>query len=128
MYKYLILTSLFISSAAHAETSDITGSIPTLLVGLIAMLVLIYILAGIAKKTNFMQLKSAGMKVISVLPITNREKLVIVEVGKQHLVIGVTAHSINLIKELDEPIDIPNQDFKQTLSKMIQQNNKQNND
>ncbi|MCU4674709.1 flagellar biosynthetic protein FliO [Catenovulum sp. 2E275] len=112
--------------AVESSTPNIAGTIPTLLVGLVVMLGLIYLLAGLAKKTNFMQLKSPGMKVLSVLPLSGREKMMIVEVGKQQLLIGVTAQSIQLIKELDEPIKMPQQDFKHTLSKFMQPQQKDN--
>lgn len=110
---------------AFAQSADLMSSIPTLLIGLVVMLALIYVLAGLAKKTNFMQLKSSGMKVLSVLPLSGREKIMLIEVGKQQMVIGVTAHNINLIQSLDEPIDIQTQDFKQTFGKLMQQKNNQ---
>ncbi len=128
MSKSLALACLLFSPLVFAQSPDIASTIPTLLIGLVIMVVVIYLLAGLAKKTNFMQMKSAGMKVISVLPVSGREKIMIVEVGNEQLVLGVTAHSINLIKTLEEPIEITNQDFKQTLSKFMQPNNKHNND
>lgn len=123
--KAFLLSLSGISTQALGQTPDLMSSIPTLLIGLVVMLALIYVLAGVAKKTNFMQMKSSGMKVLSVLPLSGREKIMLIEVGKQQLVIGVTAHNINLIQSLDEPIDMPVQDFKQTFGKFMQQKNNQ---
>lgn len=121
--KTILLVS--VSLPLFAQEPDITSSIPTLLFGLVFMIALIYALAIIAKKTNIGQMKTPGMKVVSVLPLTNREKIMLVDVGGTQLLLGVTAQSINLIKELPEPLDLSSPDFKQTFSKIL--NNKKDN-
>ena len=53
-----------------------------------------------------------------------KEKLVVVQAGKQQLLLGVTAHQITLLETLDEPL-VPNQessaDFSQSFAKLLKQ-------
>ena len=45
------------------------------------------------------------IKIITAVPLGTKEKLVLIEAGNKQMLLGVTQHQINLIKELDEPLD-----------------------
>lgn len=107
------------SFSAFAQAPELSSSLLNVFLSLVGMLVLIFVLASLVKKTNIGQLKSGPMKVVSVLPLTNREKVVLVEVGDQHLLLGVSAQSVHLLKEYNEKIPLPESEFKQTLSQLL---------
>ncbi|WP_048692753.1 flagellar biosynthetic protein FliO [Catenovulum maritimum] len=109
---------------AFAEAPTLATSIPTLLLSLIAMLALIFVLATLVKKTNLGQMKSGAMRVVSVLPLTAREKVILIEVGDKQMLLGVSAQSVNLLKELDEKVTVPETDFRQTMSQFLSKGNK----
>ncbi|WP_016956866.1 flagellar biosynthetic protein FliO [Catenovulum agarivorans] len=115
-----------VSSEALAQSADLGAAIPTMLFGLCATIAVIYVLAGLARKTNLGQFKNSTMQVLAVLPLTAKEKLLLVQVGDSQLLLGVTSQSINLLKEFSEPLDIKAPDFKQSLSQFINANKKNN--
>lgn len=117
--------SLF-SPFALAQTAHLTSSIPTMLMGLVVTIAIIYLLAGLARKTNLGQFKNSTMQVLAVLPLSAKEKLLLVQVGDSQLLLGVTGQSINLLKEFTEPLDIKAPDFKQSLAQFINPNKKNN--
>ncbi|WP_440904037.1 flagellar biosynthetic protein FliO [Catenovulum sp. SX2] len=115
-----------VSSKVLAQSAELGAAIPTMLFGLCATIAIIYALAGLARKTNLGQFKNSTMQVLAVLPLTAKEKLLLVQVGDSQLLLGVTSQSINLLKEFSEPLDIKAPDFKQSLSQFINANKKNN--
>ena len=62
------------------------------------------------------------MKVVSSLPLGAKERLVVVQVGKEQLLLGVSQQQVALIKTLDEPLEIKEfmaPEFSQQLSKWM---------
>jgi|GEM_PF-1871656 len=93
--------------AAESETvSQLTPaqSLLPMLGGLMGILVLIFLLAAVLKKFTSLNLVSGHMKVIDTQNLGSKEKLVIVEIQNKQYVLGVTAHTINPVCELEEPI------------------------
>lgn len=75
-----------------------------LVISLALVLGLVVILAFLYKK---MQLKMPGtkhFKIISTLNLGPREKLLVIEIQGKQRVIGVTAHSINFLFDLENPL------------------------
>ncbi|WP_235188588.1 flagellar biosynthetic protein FliO [Catenovulum agarivorans] len=97
-----------------------------MLFGLVVTIAVIYLLAGLARKTNLGQFKNSTMQVLAVLPLSAKEKLLLVQVGECQLLLGVTGQSINLLKEFSQPLDIKAPDFKQSLTQFINTNKKNN--
>ncbi|GHE80824.1 hypothetical protein GCM10011501_06040 [Thalassotalea profundi] len=89
----------------HANTNLDAGS---MIVSLLMVLVLIVISALILKKFQLTTKSVSGMKVITSLSLGPKERLVVVEVQNQQLLLGVSGQQITLLKTLDEPIDVDN--------------------
>ncbi|WP_017444785.1 flagellar biosynthetic protein FliO [Gayadomonas joobiniege] len=119
--SWLALFVLLSTPPAYAQ-SNVSESIISLILGLLTTLAVIFVLANLAKKSKLGQMKSQGMKVVSVLPLSNRERLMLVEVGDSQLLLGVTAHSIQTLKEFSPPLDIQSDDFKTTLAGFMKKN------
>lgn len=84
------------------NTSD---QIITIIFALLAVIAMIYAIAWLAKRKQMV----AGtgrlpMKTLAVMPMGVKEKIVLVQVGEQQLLLGLTAHSINTLATFDEPI------------------------
>ena len=77
------------------------------LAGLILILIVIALFAWMARR--FPQLGGRGrpgMRILAVLPLGTREKAVLVQVGNEQLLLGVTPTSINMLHRPGEPVDI----------------------
>ena len=69
---------------------------------------LILALAWLLKKSRLVPaLAQNQLRVISVLPLGNREKLLVVKVGEQQVLLGMTPANINLLCQLDSPLVEP---------------------
>ena len=60
------------------------------------------------------------MRVIASLPVGCKEKLLVVKVGEQQLLLGVTPQQVNFLYRLEEPLDESQpQAFSQQLGKLM---------
>ena len=94
----------------------------SMIMSLLMVLVLIVISAWVLKKFNLVNKSVAGMKVVTSLPLGNKEKLVVVQVGDEQLLLGVSQQQVSLIKTLDKPLEVDApiaQDLSQTLTRFI---------
>ena len=127
------LLALVSPMAWAAETVDAANPAPgigagqvfTVLAGLAFVLALVVGCGWFVKRFNGIpSARSGAIKVISVLPVGSRERLALVEVGGQQLLLGVTAQQINTLHRFDEPVvdaaDIKNNsEFAQKLHQML---------
>ncbi|ENY71225.1 flagellar biosynthetic protein FliO [Aeromonas diversa] len=98
------------------------ASAPTLTSWLLSSLLvigLIVALGALLKKTRLSQSLSGGqMKVVATLPLGVKEKLIVVKVGQQQYLLGVTPAQVSLLSRLDTPLDEV-QPFAQQLGKLM---------
>ena len=121
----LLLCSVSFESLAQGNASQVAsnpklnsptdGALIPMLMALVAIIVLIYGLAWLAKRFNFTPNHHQHMKTITSLSLGGRERIVIIEVQGQQYAIGVTPHSVNHLFKLDEPL---------TQAKLMGQDNK----
>ncbi|MCO4756759.1 MAG: flagellar biosynthetic protein FliO [Oceanospirillaceae bacterium] len=81
-----------------------TEAVLQLLLGLLFVIALIFLLAWIARRSLGVTQTGRHMRVITGLPLGAREKVVLVEVGKEQLLLGVAPGRVNLITRFDEPV------------------------
>lgn len=116
-------------SAWAINNFSLKNSMVTLAGGLILVLGTIFVLTFIVKKTGLYRLSSGKkIKIIESLVVGNKEKLILVKVNGQQILIGATSSSISKIKEFQEhEVDDLEQDgtqinfskrLKDSLSKM----------
>jgi len=61
------------------------------------------------------------MAIKASLPLSNKEKLLIVEVGDEQIVIGVSPGSISHIQSLDTPLDFTHKNTKESFASVFDQ-------
>ena len=89
----------------------------TVSLGLMFILLLIFSLAWIMRKTGYGQLSGQGtLSVIATLNLGQKEKIALIKVGQQQILVGITATQINTLSVLDEPLDIGASDTKKDQS------------
>ena len=92
-----------------------------MIIGLVAVLGLIFVLAWVAKRFNLAPGgATAHMKVVSSLSVGPKEKLLLVEVENQRLLLGVTTTQVSLIREMgDVPEAEPQSDFSSRMQAIL---------
>lgn len=115
----------------HKESggSDIGASYGEMVLGLSAVLLLIFGLAWVARRLNVtaMSASPASLKLQSVLSLGNKEKVVIINAEGRRFLLGVTAQQISILSELDEVAEsqagntIANLSFAQQIKQALQQ-------
>ncbi len=77
------------------------------LLGLLFVIGLVFALAWLLKRVGQGTLvASQQMKVVAALPMGTRERIALVEVAGQHLLLGITPTQINTLHIFDEPVDL----------------------
>lgn len=74
---------------------------------LVLVLAVFFVFAWVLKRFNRIPASQNGLHIVSGLNVGNKEKLLVVQVGKKQLLLGVTANSISKLHQLDEAIDDP---------------------
>lgn len=94
-------------AAEPAVTKPGAAMLQTLL-GLALVIGLIFALAWLSKRLGgALPGNSKIMKILAVLPVGPREKIVLVEVGGQQMMLGVTPGQINTLQIFAEPVVKP---------------------
>jgi len=76
----------------------------SMVLSLLMVLALIIISALVLKRFNLAQQNTKQLNVVASLSLGAKERLVVVQVAEQQLVLGVTAQQITLIDSLAEPL------------------------
>ena len=75
-------------------------------IGLVFILLLIFLLAWLMKKVGYSNMSGQGnLKILATLNLGQKEKISLIEVGEQQLLVGITATQINTLHVLDKPLD-----------------------
>jgi flagellar protein FliO/FliZ len=101
MRKFLVPLALCVAGSAHAAGQTVPGSASSLLQVLLGMVVVLALLAGSAWLIRRLGLArpSAGsvVKVIGGASLGTRERIVLVEVADQWIVVGVAPGCVNAL-------------------------------
>ncbi len=130
-----LINAVLISSYVYAEPAEVVSqsagmskgmgseSWVTAFLGLGVVVTLIFGLAWFVKR--FSGLNGTGkshIKVLTVLPVGARERVALIEVAGEQLLIGITAQNINLLKNFEgivvRPPDAPS-DFASRLQSLL---------
>ncbi|MDT8309875.1 MAG: flagellar biosynthetic protein FliO [Methylophaga sp.] len=108
LFIFCGLPMLAVAETAQRETLGVdAGNLLQTLLGLLLVLALIVAMAWLVKRSQ--QLHGMGQqqfKVIAALPLGPREKAVLLQVGEQQFLLGVTPQNINLLSALEQPLDL----------------------
>jgi flagellar protein FliO/FliZ len=123
----------FMSLSAAAAAADAApavssaGSLLQVFIGLVAVLLLIFGTAWVAKRLGVARGGSSNLlHVISSVSVGARERVVMVEIGDNWLVVGVAAGSVNALMTLPKGESLPaapaafNSSFAANLKQLIE--------
>lgn len=119
------LLLLLLPLPALAEPAG--ASVPSLgswLLSSLLVIGLIVLLGVLLKKTRLSQALNGGqMKVVATLPLGVKEKLMVVRVGEQQFLLGVTPQQVSFLSQLETPLD-ETQPFAQQLGQLMKKDEK----
>lgn len=111
----LTLSLVFLMPAARAaESVSESGSVPVLDTGsllqmLLALGVVIILIVGLSfaiRKFNmFTAGSSAHIRIVGGLALSNKDRLLLVQVGNEQLLISASPGRVNMVHEMREPVD-----------------------
>lgn len=119
----LLIVSLFYATSPFANTvtdqspqtvSTLTQSVGIgdyfqVVLGLVVVVVAIVAMAWMIKRIGIIQTRASGaLKLVGGISLSQRERLVVVQVGEQQLLLGVAPGNIAMLHVLAEPIDTAN--------------------
>lgn len=78
----------------------------SMIMSLLIVLALIIISALVLKRFNLTQQGSSQLKIIASLSLGAKERVVVIQIGEQQLVLGVCPQQISLLQNLEKPIDV----------------------
>ena len=117
VYLFLIFQSLSLNLYALTEEKDkpslstVTdpvgmGDFAQVFLGLAFVVIAILAMAWVIKRTGFVNTRTSGaLKVVGGITLTQRERILLVQVGEKQLLLGVAPGRITTLHELDEKID-----------------------
>jgi len=87
--------------------SGIEDQIVHLLISLLAVIVAIFACAFLYKKFGRAMIRSDDkLKILATLPLSPKEKLLLVQVGNEQLLLGSTNQHISTLHKLSDPITL----------------------
>ena len=102
----LLVTDTPVNDLSKAATSQgvSTGQYMNLVLGLVAIIGFIFLVAWILRRVNGAPSSSVGaMKIVGGLSLGNRDRVVLLQVGEQQILLGASPGNINLIHAFEEP-------------------------
>ncbi|MEX1201219.1 MAG: flagellar biosynthetic protein FliO [Methylophaga sp.] len=124
------LPVLAVAETAQREAPGVdAGNLLQTLFGLLLVLALIVAMAWLMKRSQqWHGIGQQQFKVIAALPLGPREKAVLLQVGEQQLLLGVTPQNVNLLTALEQPLDLnagqQSTVFSDKLKQFMQQRSK----
>ncbi|SEG58230.1 flagellar biosynthetic protein FliO [Marinobacterium lutimaris] len=129
------ITLLLISRAGYSAATETasssmpnplgSGAIIELVLGLVAVIGLILALAWLVRRLNVLPGQRGDMQVVAVLPLGQREKAVLIQVGEQQMLLGVSSSQVSLLEKFDTPVieprHAPQGAFANRLKEVMQQ-------
>lgn len=104
-----------IAPAANMAEPSQVATLASMLGGLILVLLLIFALAYLLRRFNFVPTTNGVLKTIAVTSLGQKERLVLVQVGEQQYLLGVSSQQVSLIDKLAEPIHLEADSFASRL-------------
>lgn len=91
--------------AAGSSRTNPLDNVGSIALGLLAVLAVIFFSAWLVRRLQGLQgPASNAVKVLAVLPVGQRERVTLLEVGKTQILVGITAQSIRTLHVFDEPV------------------------
>ena len=130
IFVWGVLSTLFSASMVLAETTVAVGDSVTrpseyfgqIMLSLVLVLLIIFLAAWILRRySRFPGVADGNLKVIGALSVGQRERILLLQVGQEQIVVGVTSSKITTLHQLEEPVQVKdNAPMSSQFSKRLQ--------
>ncbi len=105
---FLLSTSTAFAAEQVAEQGGDYGEVTRVLGSLMVVIFIIFFLAYFLKKLKVGQQFSIDgpIKVVATLPVGTKEKLILVQVGEEQILVGMSAQGLQPVHTLKKPVDV----------------------
>lgn len=121
------------ASATQATPMNVTSATPldsasswiSVLFSLFLVIGVIVGLGYVMKRFNVTKTGSGQLQIVASMMAGPRERIMVVQIGSEQHVIGVTAHNINHLAKLEQPLSIeqPGEVFRNKFNELLQKPN-----
>jgi len=87
----------------HVNSSLDVGS---MIMSLLMVLALIIVSGFVLKRFNLTQQNSNRLSIVANLSLGAKERVVVLQIGEEQLVLGVSSQQVSLLKTLDKPLEV----------------------
>lgn len=117
-----VLSGTAIAQTSSAAPVTSASSWVPVLLSLLLVIGVIFALAFLVRRFTGLHSSHGQIRSVASLMVGTRERIAVIQVGKEQHLIGVTPHNINHLAKLDEPLtDIATNDkFKSKLAGFMQ--------
>jgi flagellar protein FliO/FliZ len=102
------ITPSFVQAQEDATSVTSMGSILSVFLSLIVVIAIILALAYVVRRFNVAQAGHGQMRVVASMMAGSKEKVMVIEVGGEQHLLGITAHNINHLAKLEQSISTDN--------------------
>ncbi len=104
--SFISLVALSQPALGQESTKSLTSasSIMSVFLSLLVVIAIIFAIAFIMRRFNVAQAGNGKMRVVASMMAGSKEKIMVIQVGEEQHLLGITTHSINHLAKLDEPI------------------------
>ncbi|RAU16564.1 flagellar biosynthetic protein FliO [Nitrincola tibetensis] len=98
------------------------AAIVQMVLGLLLVIAVIFIIAAIMRRVAFLPGQHKKLRIVAALSLGQKERVVLVQVGDEQLLLGVSQGQVTLLKSFDEPVielSVPCDDFGSRLKSII---------
>lgn len=125
-WAWMVLGPFFLSPfKAFAEPASLSNptSIVSIFLSLLLVIGIVFALAYVMRQFNVTQSGSSQLKVVASMMAGSKERVIVIDVGGEQHLLGITAHNINHLAKLDTPIAMTagnsGENFKQKLAQLM---------
>ncbi|MEP0356939.1 flagellar biosynthetic protein FliO [Paraglaciecola sp.] len=103
---YTLCPFLLFSNRAFSAAQDLTNptSILSIFLSLLLVVGVVFVVAFLMRRFNVTQSGSSNLKVVASMMAGTRERVMVIEVGNEQHLVGVTSHNINHLAKLSQPL------------------------
>lgn len=120
--QFFIITFLLLGNANAAPSSAVDGA--AFLKVFVVLVVVVAVMIGLAffaKRSNLIGSNHDDLKVIASLPLGQHEKAVVIKLGEEQMLLGVSSGNVRLLQKLERKIEEKDQEtiFSKALSEKM---------
>lgn len=122
---FLFLLSAFAPFSANAEAESFSNptSIVSIFLSLLLVVGVIFMLAFLMRRFNVTPGGTGQLKVVASIMAGTKERVMVIQVGDEQHLLGVTSQNINHLAKLETPLESPvagsGQNFKDKLTQAL---------